>query len=486
MTPSELLAAFETFADAPDGTQRLRELVLDLAFHGKLLQQNPMDEPASVLLSTMRADKENRRKRNGVSAGDETTAPYPLPHGWVWCKLESVAHDLGQKVPSEPFSYIDVGSIDNQKGVVAPDLAVINPEDAPSRARKLVDVGTVIYSTVRPYLLNVAILEKKYSPGPIVSTAFAVLHPRNGVSNRYLYFLLRSPYFIGFVANEMRGVAYPAINDTNLMRAPIPLPPTAEQRRIVTKVDELMALIDKLESARATRENTRTALRDSALAALGNAKNTEELQTSWARICSHGDSLLKYPEDVLPIRQTILQLAILGRLVPQNPNDEPAAILFQRISAKKAQLVHERKIRPDDLSAFKPQEMPFDIPASWTWVQLGSLCFKITDGAHHTPQYLDAGIPFLSVKDVSGGTIDFSRTRFISKSAHDELSKRCNPELGDILLTKVGTTGIAVTVDVKKEFSIFVSLALLKFSQSDIDRFFGGVPKAVEIVVAFG
>jgi type I restriction enzyme S subunit len=103
---------------------------------------------------------------------------------------------------------------------------------------------------------------------------------------------------------------------------------------------------------------------------------------------------------------------------------------------------------------------------------MGDVCFVITDGAHHTPKYQETGVPFLSVKDVSRGTIDFSNTRYISESAHRELCKRCNPEFGDILLTKVGTTGIAVTVDEEKEFSIFVSLALLKVSHENLDRHF--------------
>ena len=114
--------------------------------------------------------------------------------------------------------------------------------------------------------------------------------------------------------------------------------------------------------------------------------------------------------------------------------------------------------------------MPFDIPASWQWRYLADVCFLITDGAHHTPQYQESGVPFLSVKDVSSGTIDFSSTSNISEDAHRELCKRCPPELGDILLTKVGTTGIAVTIDDSREFSIFVSLSLLKFSQHNLDR----------------
>ena len=167
-----------------------------------------------------------------------------------------LAHDLGQKVPDETFSYIDVSAVDNKRGLITSKVPVLDPGAAPSRARKLVGLGSVIYSTVRPYLLNVAIVEREYSPMPIASTAFVVLHPYSGVHSRLLFFWLRSPFFVNFVTTQMKGIAYPAINDTDLLRAPVPLPPAAEQHRIVAKVDELMGLIDRLEQHLVAREGT--------------------------------------------------------------------------------------------------------------------------------------------------------------------------------------------------------------------------------------
>jgi len=114
------------------------------------------------------------------------------------------------------------------------------------------------------------------------------------------------------------------------------------------------------------------------------------------------------------------------------------------------------------LEAIKKEQIPYSIPKSWKWIKLENICTLITDGAHHTPNYIDEGIPFLSVKNLSSGKIDFNDTKFISETEHLELTKRCNPEFNDILLTKIGTTGIAVTIDTEKEFSIFVSVALLK------------------------
>jgi type I restriction enzyme S subunit len=176
------------------------------------------------------------------------------------------------------------------------------------------------------------------------------------------------------------------------------------------------------------------------------------------------------PGAVARMRELVLDLAVRGKLMPQDPNEEPAKETLKRVDAEREQLVKAKGIRRHDTLGPVPVEaIPFAIPVNWQWCYLADVCFLITDGAHHTPQYLESGVPFLSVKDVSRGSIDFSSTRYISEEAHRELCKRCQPELGDVLLTKVGTTGIAVNVEDDRDFSIFVSLALLKFSQPNLD-----------------
>lgn len=165
------------------------------------------------------------------------------------------------------------------------------------------------------------------------------------------------------------------------------------------------------------------------------------------------------------LKNAILQLAVQGKLVPQNEQDEPAHILLEKIRAEKAQLIKDKKVKAEKpLPPITDQEKPFDIPDTWEWVRLGDLCYKLTDGTHSTPKYTKQGVPFLSVKDMSSGIIDFSNTKFISVEEHQELYKRCNPETGDLLLTKVGTTGIPIIVDTDKQFSLFVSVALLKMN----------------------
>ncbi|GFO98083.1 type I restriction-modification system,specificity subunit S [groundwater metagenome] len=240
---------FDLLYDAPENVGALRQAILQLAVMGKLVAQDTNDEPASVLMEKINAEKERLikgKKINNVRALptiDEDEVPYNLPEGWNWVRLGDVCHDWGQKKPDVEFTYIDVSAIDKEHGIISEDVKILKPNEAPSRARKIVSKGTVIYATVRPYLLNIAIVDKEIEPEPIVSTAFAVLHPLSGVLNRYLYYYLRSKPFIAYVESEMTGMAYPAINDGKLYLGLVPLPPSNEQRRIVAKLDQLMSLV---------------------------------------------------------------------------------------------------------------------------------------------------------------------------------------------------------------------------------------------------
>jgi type I restriction enzyme S subunit len=321
--------------------------------------------------------------------------------------------------------------------------------------------------------LNIAVVEQDFDPEPIVSTAFAVIHPFNGIEARYLYYYLRSKPFIGFVENQMKGMAYPAINDGNFFQGLLPLPPSEEQKRIVAKVDELMKLCDKLEARQQKKREARLHLNNSALEHLLAASTPEEFSAHWQRIYDNFDLLYDTPETISKLRQSIRQLAVQGKLVPQDPNDEPAAALYERIQAEKERLFMAKKIRRlDQLEPIDPDKQAFRLPESWKWIRLDSICFQITDGTHHTPMYTATGTPFLSVKDVSGGKIDLRNTKFISREEHEKLIKRCKPEYENVLLTKVGTTGIAKVIDVDVEFSIFVSLALLKFTKEMVSPYF--------------
>jgi type I restriction enzyme S subunit len=229
------------------GIEKLRELILDLAVRGKLVPQDPNDEPASVLLGKVAVEQARLIEEGKIKKREplpEITAEerqFSLPEGWEWARIGDVGHDWGQKTPDNDFTYIEVSAIDNVSGTIKSPTR-LTASEAPSRARKIAEAGTVMYSTVRPYLKNICVIEQEYSPEPIVSTAFAILHPYQQMPGKFFALYLRSPVFVRYVESVQTGIAYPAINDKQFFSGVIPIPPLAEQHRIVAKVDELMAL----------------------------------------------------------------------------------------------------------------------------------------------------------------------------------------------------------------------------------------------------
>ena len=200
----------------------------------------------------------------------------------------------------------------------------------------------------------------------------------------------------------------------------IPLPPLPEQRRIVSKIEELQPLIARY------------------------AKAWTQLETFNKR----------FPEDM---QKSLLQLAIQGKLVEQRPEEGVAQVPAAPNTEKKKARRHGEEIEP-----------PFDIPESWRWVRLGEVASKVTDGTHKTPRYTNTGIRFVSAKDICGDRLRFDKCKYISKQEHDELFARCNPGKGDLLISKSGSIGAVALVEVDFEFSLFESLALVKYDQETI------------------
>jgi type I restriction enzyme, S subunit len=371
---------FDLLATSRDGVANLREFILNLAVQGKLVPQDANDEPATVLLQRIRGEKD-RLIRQGVIKREKAQRqigtdeiPFQLPDGWVWVRLPDVSYSLGQGAPSTQFTYIDVAAIDNENALITDAVEVIEASSAPSRARKNVAIGTVLYSTVRPYLKNIAIVEKNYAPAAIASTAFAVMHPHTGVESKYLLHYLRSAVFTEFVSSKMVGVAYPAINDANFFQGVISLPSATEQSRIVARVEELMRLCDALEAKSKLEAAGHAQLLNTLLGTLTNSETPEALAENWQRVAAHFDLLLDRPEAVDALEQTILQLAVRGLLVPQDPADEPASVLLQKIRTEKERQIAEGKIKRDKPPpAIPAEEEPFSLPHGWVWARFPEL-----------------------------------------------------------------------------------------------------------------
>lgn len=459
------------------GIKKLRELILELAVRGKLVPQDPNDEPASELLKRIAAEKAELVKQGKIKKQkplpeiSEDEKPFELPVGWEWVRMGHVGHDWGQKTPDSDFTYIDVGAINRELGTIS-EQNIIQPKDAPSRARKIVRVNTVIYSTVRPYLLNVAVIAENYEPEPIASTAFAIVHPWAGIYPRFIYYYLRSPIFVSYVESCQTGIAYPAINDKQFFSGVIAIPPADEQLRILTKVNELMSLCDQLEQQSLTSLDGHQQLVETLLATLTDSQNAEQLAENWARISQHFDTLFTTEASIDALKQTILQLAVMGKLVPQGPNDESASNLLERISAEKKLLIKKKVIKKSQLMLpIDELDLPFDLPLGWQWIQLGDVCYVIADGPHFSPKYVDKneGVAFLSARNISVESIDLTTAKYVSREDHENFCKRVRIRKGDILYTKGGTTGIAKVNDIDTEFSVWVHVAVL---QIPLDKVF--------------
>jgi len=356
MTPDTFIQNFDLLAEAPGGVPKMRELILELAVSGRLVPQDSKDESAGAGIKDLALPD---------------AVPYTIPKQWQWTTLRSVSQELGQKVPDDVFTYIDVSSIDKDRGRIGDGVQILRPEDAPSRARKIVEVGTVIYSTVRPYLLNIAVVDRTFDPAPIVSTAFFVMHPFTCVFSPYLFYYLRSRRFTAYVNAAMTGMAYPAINDGKMSVGPFPLPPLAEQKRIVARVDKLMNQCNELEARQKERNDRRTVLTASCLHAITSAPH-KSTAVEIRRALDNFPLLTDTPESVAELRKTILQLAIQGRLVPHDPREEPASVLVKGLVTKRPDTIHGRVLRkPIVLPPLDLGEAPYELPTGWEWARFG-------------------------------------------------------------------------------------------------------------------
>lgn len=465
--------------------QQLKNSILLMAVQGKLVPQDPNDEPASVLLERIHAEKERLIKEKKIKReknpsvifkgadntpyekiGDEVRSlagevPFEIPDSWEWARLGSVVYNRGQTSPSTEFCYIDIGSIDNKNQKLNPTDTTIAPDKAPSRARKLVDMGDILYSTVRPYLHNMCIIDREFPHIPIASTGFAVLTCHANLLNKYLFYYLMSPDFDAYANNtdNAKGVAYPAINDDRLYKALIPIPPVAEQHRIVSAIDSVNMPLCEYG---------------------GKEETLRILNTS-------------FPEN---LKKSILQEAVQGKLVPQDLSDEPAEALLERIRVEKQRLIKEGKVKKDkresvifrrDNSHYEKRgseevciddEIPFEVPPSWALIRLDDIGIyrKGPFGSSLTKSmFVPKGADTVKVyeqknaiqKDHTLGTY------YITRQYYESKMRSFTVEPGDILVSCAGTIGETYVLPEQIELGI-INQALMRmtiFAPIDLDYF---------------
>jgi type I restriction enzyme S subunit len=422
MNTGSLQENFGHLADAPGGVGRIRDLILQLAFTGALVEHS--NESSAQLVERL-AELEHPDGKARRATDTEAIPLYNIPGHWEWVNISLIGHDWGQQKPTKAFTYIDVSAIDNKRGVISEDAKVTPANRAPSRARKVVRRGTVIYSTVRPYLLNIAVVDRDFAPIPIASTAFAILHPFEGVEARFVYHYLRSPAFVSYVESVQSGIAYPAISDKKFFAASFPLPPTNEQKRIVAKVDELMSLCDKLEAWQQARKSLIPALSHACTTSFSESPTPATLK----RLFDETGAVS--PSD---LRKSILTLAVQGKLVPQDPDDEPAEELISRIADLR------RAMKAKEYAPVTDDDAPYEVPLSWSWIRLGNI--SLTSDSGWSPQCHPMSREgnnwgVLKVSAVSWGVFKPEENKALPLGM--EARPDCEVRPGDFLLTRANT-----------------------------------------------
>ena len=424
MNVEHLLTHFDRIADAPNAIPRLRRFILDLAVRGKLVPQDPNDEPASELLKRIAAEKARLVKAgkfktlDGDLPRDEASFPFSVPSHWAWCYLDDLAAIARGGSPRPIKSYLtdDSNGIpwikigDSVRGNIYIDGTKerIRPEGlAKSR---LVFPGDLLLSNSMsfgfPYITNIE--------GCIHDGWLVIRTPDALIDKLYLHTLFLSDHAKAAFFEAASGAVVQNLNADKARELSVPLPPLAEQHRIVAKVDELMTLCDRLEAARMEREATRDRMATASLARL-NAPDPDPatFQNHAAFALNNLTPLTTRPNQIKALRQTILNLAVRGKLVPQDPNNEPASELLKRIAADRGRLEKNRAIKESKLlPPVDAVDAPLDLPVGWAWARFPEVGFFGRGKSKHRPRndpalYTDGTYPFIQTGDVarSGGSI---------------------------------------------------------------------------------
>lgn len=437
MNAQQFLAEFGHIANAPGAIEQLREMVYQLAITGSLTPQRDTDGDACQLLADIAIlrdrlilGKAYKRLPNLENEALDIPSFIELPSSWCWTRLL----DIGEISPKNDVPDETAASFIPMRGFSEIHMGALAPEVAKWRNIKKGFThfrnGDVVVAKITPCFENgkaavIDGLEHGIGAGTTELHVFRPIH--TGILPGYIYLFLRSPYFAVEGEKNMTGTAGQKRLPTEYFATrALPLPPSAEQYRIVAKVDELMALCDKLETQQQDRRKLQNNLRQSTLQVVASSQSSHELQTNWARLANNFGRLFHAPEDVADLRATIFSLAVRGFLTDQISSEEPAEIqlteikkisAFKQDQGRRRSKVSYRSVEDEDLA--------YLIPSGWSVARLGELVRVINGRAYSKDELLDRGTPVLRV-----GNLFTSRNWYYSDLELEE-DKYC--ETGDLI-----------------------------------------------------
>ncbi len=456
---------------SPYGIQKLRELILELAVRGKLVPQDPNDEPASMLLEKnaeekVRLIKKGKIKKQKKLADIGDDQPHFLPENWEWARLGDVTN-YGITEKAEPGDVDDdtwILELEDVEKTTSKLLKRVRYSERPFRSSKnIFDVGDVLYGKLRPYLDKVLIADES----GVCTTEIIPVRSYVGIVPSYLRLLLKAPNFIIYANESTHGMNLPRLGTDKARLALIPLAPTDEQHRIVVKVDELMALCDQLEQQQTDSLQSHQTLVETLLRTLVDTSDdvqaaqvereaeipgatTQSTQQAWNRIAEHFDTLFTTEDSIDQLKQTILQLAVMGKLVPQDPSDEPSSVLLKKIAEEKARLVKEKKIRKaKPVSELSNEERFSYLSEKWEEVRFAEFVIEVATGPFgsmvHKSDYISGGVELINPSHIIDGAIIPDSSISVSDEKAVELASH-KLLVGDVVMARRGEMGRCAVV----------------------------------------
>lgn len=410
------------------GITKLRELILELAVRGKLVPQYPNDEPASILLEKIAAEKAQLIKEKVIKKTkplpliNSEDKPYELPVSWAWTRLGDTGISSTGKTPKTSetrffngdIPFVGPGQITTNNVILTPEKTLT--EEGLEQSTEALEKD-IMMVCIGGSIGKAAVVDRRIGFNQQINSIRPLL-----INHKYLLFALQAKDFYSRIISESTGSATPIINRGKWDLLLIGLPPLLEQHRIVAKVDELMMLCDDLEQQTEASIEAHATLVEVLLATLTDSADANDLTQNWARVSEHFESLFTTEQSIEALKQTVLQLAVMGKLVPQNPEDEPASVLLERIAEEKEILVKEKKIkRAKPLPLIDDDEKPFKLPRGWEWCKLGNLAPQFQNGASSRGDKEGTPITVLRLADIKNWQIslDDTRTLPISPSSID-------------------------------------------------------------------
>lgn len=439
------------------GIKKLRELILELAVRGKLVPQDPNDEPASKLLKRIAAEKAELVKQGKIKKQkplpeiSEDEKPFELPEGWEWVRLIDIMADIhygytASADETKKIKLLRITDIQDNK-VNWETVPGCNISEKMADQYRLVNNDIVVARTGGT--VGKSYLVENINVSAVFASYLIRLKYLSPMQPEFTKIFLGSQLYWKQLYDGTSGTGQPNVNGNALKAIVLPIAPINEQCKVISKVDELMALCDQLEQQSLTSLDTHQQLVEALLATLTDSQNEKELAENWSRINQHFDTLFTTEASIDALKQTILQLAVMGKLVPQDPNDEPASELLKRIEQEKARLVKQGKIKKQKpLPPISDEEKPFELPQGWEWCRFDDIVdiqSGITKGRKLHGRTLTS-VPYLSVVNVQRGYIDLGIIKKTEIPIEElEKYKVCN---NDLLITeggdwdKVGRTAI--------------------------------------------